>query len=97
MSGTNALVGLVVGTVARRRRQLRCSCRFRLLNEMVSPLAVAVNAIPIIVLVAVFNNMFADHERDAAAADGDAHRVSSSVFVNVAKGLRAGRRRPTSS
>ena len=67
--------------------------RFRLLNDMVSPLAIALNAIPIIVLVSVFNNMF--------AITSEIPRrlmvtlvVYFIVLVNVAKGLRqvAGRR-----
>ena len=61
--------------------------RFRLLNDMLSPLAIALNAIPIFVLVAVFNNMF--------AITSEIPRrlmvtlvVYFIVLVNVAKGLR---------
>jgi NitT/TauT family transport system permease protein len=61
--------------------------RFRLLNDMVSPLAVALNAIPIVVLVAIFNNQF--------ATTSEVPRrlmvtliVYFVVLVNVAKGLR---------
>ena len=61
--------------------------RFRLLNDMLTPLAIALNAIPIFVLVAVFNNMF--------AITSEIPRrlmvtlvVYFIVLVNVAKGLR---------
>jgi NitT/TauT family transport system permease protein len=58
VSGTNALVGLLVGTALGIAVSFITS-RFRLMNEIVTPLAVALNAIPIFVLVSVFNNMFA--------------------------------------
>ncbi|MEL0075594.1 MAG: ABC transporter permease subunit, partial [Ilumatobacter sp.] len=61
--------------------------RSNLLNELVSPLAIALNAIPIIVLVAVFQNMF--------TSTSEVPRrlmvmliVFFIVLVNVAKGLR---------
>jgi NitT/TauT family transport system permease protein len=61
--------------------------RFHLLNDMVSPLAVALNAIPIVVLVSVFNNQF--------VSTSEVPRrlmvtliVYFVVLVNVAKGLR---------
>ncbi len=61
--------------------------RFSLLNDMVTPLAIAVNAIPIVVLVSVFNNQF--------ASTSEVPRrlmvtliVYFIVLVNVAKGLR---------
>ena len=61
--------------------------RFRLLNDMLTPLAIALNAIPIFVLVAVFNNMF--------SITSEIPRrlmvtlvVYFIVLVNVAKGLR---------
>jgi NitT/TauT family transport system permease protein len=58
VSGLNALVGLVVGTVLGVAVSFVTS-RFRFVRELVTPLAVALNAIPIFVLVSVFNNMFA--------------------------------------
>ena len=57
LSGTNALVGLVAGTVVGVAASFLLM-RFNILNELATPLAVALNAIPIIVLVSVFNNMF---------------------------------------
>ena len=86
VSGRNALVGLLVGTVLGVAVGFLLM-RFRLLNDMLSPLAIALNAIPIIVLVAVFNNMF--------AITSEIPRrlmvtlvVYFIVLVNVAKGLR---------
>ena len=86
VSGRNALVGLVAGTVLGVAVSFLLM-RFRLLNDMLSPLAIALNAIPIIVLVAVFNNMF--------AITSEIPRrlmvtliVYFIVLINVAKGLR---------
>jgi NitT/TauT family transport system permease protein len=58
VSGGNALVGLIVGTVLGVLVSL-VNSRYRVLRELVTPLAIALNAIPIFVLVSVFNNMFA--------------------------------------
>ncbi len=86
VSGSNALVGLIVGTAFGIAMSF-VLMRFRLLNDMVSPLAVALNAIPIVVLVSVFNNQF--------ASTSELPRrlmvtliVYFVVLVNVAKGLR---------
>jgi NitT/TauT family transport system permease protein len=57
VTGTNALVGLIAGT-ALGTAAAAVASRFRILGEMTSPVAVAVNAIPIIALVPIFNNMF---------------------------------------
>jgi NitT/TauT family transport system permease protein len=86
VSGRNALVGLLLGTLLGVAMSF-VLMRFRLLNDMVSPLAVALNAIPIVVLVSVFNNQF--------ASTSEVPRrlmvtlvVYFVVLVNVAKGLR---------
>jgi NitT/TauT family transport system permease protein len=86
VSGRNALVGLLLGTALGIAMSFLLM-RFRLLNDMVSPLAVALNAIPIVVLVSVFNNQF--------ASTSEVPRrlmvtlvVYFVVLVNVAKGLR---------
>jgi NitT/TauT family transport system permease protein len=86
VSGRNALAGLVVGTVLGVAVSFLLM-RFRLLNDMLSPLAIALNAIPIIVLVSVFNNMF--------AITSEIPRrlmvtliVYFIVLINVARGLR---------
>jgi NitT/TauT family transport system permease protein len=57
VSGLNALIGLVVGTALGIAISFLLG-RFRLLNDLMTPLAIALNAVPIFVLVAVFNNMF---------------------------------------
>jgi len=86
VSGGNALVGLLVGTVLGVAMSFALA-RFRLLNDLMSPLAVALNAVPIFVLVAVFNNMF--------SITSEVPRrlmvtlvVYFIVLVNVARGLR---------
>jgi len=61
--------------------------RFNVVNELVTPLAVALNAIPIIVLVPVFNNMFAS-TTEVPRRLMVTLIVSFIVLVNVAKGLR---------
>ena len=85
VTGLNALVGLVFGTAAGVVVAFVAS-RFRLLGELVTPLAIAVSTIPIIVLVSVFNNMF--------ATTSEVPRrlmvtivVFFVVFVNVNRGL----------
>jgi NitT/TauT family transport system permease protein len=86
VSGRNALAGLVVGTILGIAVSFLLM-RFRLLNDMLSPLAIALNAIPIIVLVSVFNNMF--------AITSEIPRrlmvtliVYFIVLINMARGLR---------
>jgi NitT/TauT family transport system permease protein len=85
LSGTNALVGLVAGTALGIAMSFALS-RYRLLHELVTPLAIALNAVPIFVLVTVFNNMF--------SITSEVPRrlmvtlvVYFIVLVNVAKGL----------
>jgi len=86
VSGANALIGLVIGTVVGIAMSFLLM-RFRLLNDMLTPLAIALNAMPIFVLVAVFNNMF--------SLTSEVPRrlmvtliVYFIVLINVAKGLR---------
>ena len=86
VSGTNAFVGLLAGTVLGVAMSF-VLMRFRVLDQIVTPLAVALNAIPIFVLVTVFNNMF--------SITSEVPRrlmvtvvVYFIVLVNVAKGLR---------
>lgn len=85
VSGTNALVGLIVGTVLGVAMSFILS-RFRFLGELITPLAISLNAIPIFVLVAVLNNMY--------SITSEIPRrfmvtlvVYFIVLVNVAKGL----------
>ncbi len=85
VSGSNALTGLIVGAVLGSLMSLVLS-RYRVFNELVTPLAVALNAIPIFVLVAVLNNMF-------SITSEIPRRIMVTlvvyfiVLVNVAKGL----------
>lgn len=85
VSGGNALVGLVVGTVLGVAMSFILS-RYRFLGELVTPLAIALNAIPIFVLVAILNNMY-------SITSEIPRRVMVTlvvyfiVLVNVAKGL----------
>lgn len=86
VSGGNALIGLIAGVVLGVALAFLLM-RFDLLNELVSPLAVALNAIPIVVLVAVFQNMYPSTSEIPRRL-----MVTLIVFfivlVNVAKGLR---------
>ncbi|MFM8848644.1 MAG: ABC transporter permease [Actinomycetota bacterium] len=85
VSGTNALIGLIAGALFGMVMSLVLS-RFRVLNDLITPLAIALNAIPIFVLVAVLNNMF-------AITSEVPRRIMVTlvvyfiVLVNVAKGL----------
>ncbi len=85
VSGTNALIGLMAG-VALGIAVSFVIMRYRRLNQVVSPLATAMNAIPIFILVAVMNNMFAITSQVPRRL-----MVTFVVFfivlVNVAKGL----------
>jgi NitT/TauT family transport system permease protein len=74
VSGGNALVGLLVGAALGVAMSF-VLLRFKLLDEIVTPLSVALNAVPIFVLVAVFNNMLT-------------LVVYFVVLVNVTRGLR---------
>lgn len=86
VSGTNAAVGLVFGTIAGVLMSFLLS-RFRIADELVTPLSIAINAIPAFVLVSVFNNMFSSTSEVPRRL-----MVTLVVFfvvlVNVAKGLR---------
>jgi NitT/TauT family transport system permease protein len=85
-TGVNAFYGLLGGVVLGVLFAF-VLMRFRFLDEMVTPLAVALNAIPIIVLVPVLNNMFS-----STTSTPRRTMVMLIVFfivlVNVAKGLR---------
>ena len=85
VSGTNAFVGLVAGTMLGVAMSFVLS-RFGFLNQLITPLAVALNAIPIFVLVAVLNNMY-------SITSEIPRRIMVTlvvyfiVLVNVARGL----------
>lgn len=86
VSGLNALVGLILGAVIGVGTSFLLA-RFRLLNDLMTPLAIALNAVPIFVLVSVFNNMYpvtSEVPRRLMVAV----IVYFIVLVNVARGLR---------
>ena len=85
-SGANALVGLIAGTSFGVAASFLL-VRFRLLTELVTPLAVALNAIPIVVLVTVFINMYGS-TTEVPRRLMVTLIVFFIVLVNVAKGLR---------
>jgi NitT/TauT family transport system permease protein len=86
VTGLNALVGLVLGSMLGFVAAVLTN-RFRLVADLVNPLAVTVAAVPAVVIVGVLNNMY--------ALDSQIGRrimvtiaVFFVVFVQVAKGLR---------
>ncbi len=86
VTGTNALVGLVLGSLLGFLVAVLTN-RFAIVSELVNPLAATVAAIPAVVIVGVLNNMY--------ALDSQIPRrimvtiaVFFVVFVQVAKGLR---------
>lgn len=85
-SGTNALVGLVVGATLGVAVAF-VLMRFRILDDLVTPLAVALNAVPIVVLVTVLNTMFSSSS-EVPRRMMVTLVVYFIVLVNVAKGLR---------
>lgn len=86
VSGTNAAFGMLFGAVFGVVVAFLLS-RFSLLDELVMPMSIAINAIPAFVLVSVFNNMFSTTSEVPRRL-----MVTLVVFfvvlVNVAKGLR---------
>jgi NitT/TauT family transport system permease protein len=86
VTGNNALVGLLLGT-ALGVLMAFLLMSFKLLDEIVSPLSIAVNALPIFVVVSVMNNMYpptSEMPRRLMATIV----VFFVVLVNVARGLR---------
>jgi len=85
-TGTNALVGLVIGSVLGVLMAL-VSSRFGWLQEMSLPVAAAVNAMPIIALAPMFNNMFSTTSTIPRRLIVTIV-VFFPVFMNVLRGLR---------
>jgi NitT/TauT family transport system permease protein len=85
-TGANALVGLLAGAVVGVLAAMLAS-RFRLLSEVSVPVAAALNALPIIALAPILNNMF-------EATSSIPRRVVVAivvffpVFINTLRGLR---------
>lgn len=86
VSGSNALVGLLAGLLLGVAMSFLLM-RFDVLNELVGPLAVALNAVPIIVMVAVFQDMYSSTS-EIPRRLMVAIVVYFIVLVNVSKGLR---------
>ena len=85
-TGQNALVGLALGLVVGLAAALLAS-RVRVFDAMLTPVAGAVAAIPIVALTPIFNTMFASTStipRRLVVAIA----VFFPVFVNTLKGLR---------
>jgi NitT/TauT family transport system permease protein len=85
VTGTNALIGLLLGVVLGSLVAFAAS-RFKLLNELIYPVAIAVSAMPIIVLVAIFNDLFAITSEIPRRLMVTVV-VFFLVFINVSKGL----------
>ena len=86
VSGLNALIGLLVGTAIGVAMAFLLA-RFHLIEDLLTPLAIGLNAIPIFILVSVFNNMY--------PVTSEVPRrlmvtlvVYFIVLINVARGLR---------
>ena len=85
VTGVNAFVGLVVGAILGLVASVLTN-RFRVVAELINPLAVTVAAIPAVVIVGVLNNMYAlDSQIGRRLMVSIA--VFFIVFVQVTKGL----------
>jgi NitT/TauT family transport system permease protein len=85
-SGSNALVGLIAGAVLGVLAAMLAS-RFTLLGEVSIPLAAVLNALPIIALAPILNNMF-ESTSSVPRRMVAAIIVFFPVFVNTLRGLR---------
>ena len=86
VTGTNALTGLILGTLFGILLAAAAN-RFRVLGEILTPLAVAIAAIPAVVIVSVLNNMYS-----VTTQTGRRIMVTLAVFfiifIQVSRGLR---------
>jgi NitT/TauT family transport system permease protein len=85
-SGENALIGLIWGTIAGILAAMAAS-RFRALGEVSLPFAAVLNALPIIALAPILNNMFESTSslpRRLVAGI----IVFFPIFINTLRGLR---------
>jgi NitT/TauT family transport system permease protein len=85
-SGANALIGLIVGTVVGVLAAMAAS-RFRPLSEVSVPFAAVLNALPIIALAPILNNMF-ETTSSVPRRIVTAIIVFFPIFVNTLRGLR---------
>jgi NitT/TauT family transport system permease protein len=86
ITGSNALVGLLVGATLGILAALVAS-RFRVVDELLIPLAAAVNVMPIIALAPIFNNMFSTTSSVPRRLIVTI-TVFFPIFVNALRGLR---------
>lgn len=86
VTGVNALLGLIGGVLVGLAVAF-VGNRFRLLGNLITPLAAVVAAMPIIVLVAIFNNLFSITSQVPRRLMVLV-AVFFIVFINVSKGLR---------
>jgi NitT/TauT family transport system permease protein len=86
ITGANALVGLAIGVVAGVIAALLAS-RGRAADEMLTPLAAAMAAIPIVALTPIFNTMFASTSSTPRRLVVAIY-VFFPIFVNTLRGLR---------
>ena len=87
VTGTNAAIGLLLGTLLGVLTSF-VTIRFRLLEDLLTPLAVALNAVPIVVIVPILNNMLFGTTSQVPRRVMVTLIVFFVVFVNVSKGLR---------
>ncbi|MEV6812453.1 ABC transporter permease subunit [Micromonospora sp. NPDC051296] len=85
-SGANALVGLVAGTLVALLAAMLAS-RFSFLGEVSVPFAAVLNALPIIALAPILNNMF-DSTSSVPRRLVAGIIVFFPVFLNTLRGLR---------
>lgn len=85
-SGLNALIGLLWGTAAGLLAAMAAS-RFRLLSDVSLPVAAVLNALPIIALAPILNNMF-ESTSSVPRRLVAGIIVFFPVFVNTLRGLR---------
>ncbi|MCW6010252.1 ABC transporter permease [Micromonospora sp. CPCC 205371] len=85
-TGANALVGLIAGALVGILAAMAAS-RFRLLGEVSIPVAAALNALPIIALAPILNNMF-DSTSSIPRRVVVSIVVFFPVFINTLRGLR---------
>ncbi|WP_229074053.1 ABC transporter permease [Actinoplanes sp. DH11] len=85
-SGANALAGLVAGSVLAILAALLAS-RSRILGEVSVPFAAVINALPIIALAPILNNMF-ESTSSVPRRLVTAIVVFFPVFLNLLRGLR---------
>jgi NitT/TauT family transport system permease protein len=85
-SGANALVGLIGGTVVAVLAALATS-RSKLLSDVAVPYAAVVNALPIIALAPILNNMF-ESTSSLPRRLVTGIIVFFPVFINTLRGLR---------